>query len=288
MKAFHSFWTAPLRGRSGAVALTDHELLTMMLSALEWRRLNGPIRMITDSAGAAFFERAGLSGLWSEAPATDLDEMDPGVDPQLFWAAGKLAALRSESAPCVMLDADMILWRDVAPLLGDGVTAAHLEALDPAVYPDPGAAFSLAPGYAFPPEWDFSLPAANTAFLYMPRERLKTYYTGEAFRFMRALRGAYPDPTVTMCFAEQRLLPLCAKACGEELHTLFDGPPGDEQSFITHLWGYKRTLAASPEKRVEYCLSCVLRLLRDFPEWEDTLARNPQTAPYWESVRAAN
>lgn len=285
MRAFHTFWSAPNRARNGVVAVPDYELLTLMLSALKWRQLNGTIRLVTDSAGAAFFERAGLTELWSEPIDIALDRMDASFDPQLFWAAGKLEALRLTPAPCVMLDADMILWRDIRPLLADAAVAAHRETLSPSVYPDPSAAFRLDPGYAFPREWDFTLPAANTAFLYLPGDGLREYYVNSAFRFMNALQSADAGPVVSMCFAEQRILPMCARARGVRLDTLLDQRALDEQDFVTHLWGQKRELAASPERRIEYCLGCVLRLLSDFPEWEDVLAKNEQTAGYVESLR---
>ena len=286
MRAFHAFWSAPNRARhGGGIAVPDHELLTLILSALEWRRLNGPITLVTDGAGAAFFERAGLAGLWSAPIDTSLDGMDASLDPELFWAAGKLEALRRTSAPCVMLDADMIVWRDLSPLLKENAVAAHREELDPAVYPDPAEAFRLDPGYAFPREWDFTLPAANTAFLYLPEDGLKEYYANSAFRFMRALRNADAGPVVSMCFAEQRLLPMCAHARGVGLDTLLDLHALDEQDFVTHLWGRKRALATSDEERIEYCLGCVLRLLKDFPEWEAVLAENEQTSWYLERLR---
>ncbi len=284
MRAFHSFWSAPNRARNGGdVAFSDHELLTLMLSALEWRRHNGEIAMITDRAGAAYFARAGLSALWSEPPAAALDSL--ALDPFFFWAAGKLEALRLTPAPCVMLDTDLIVWRDVGALLGDRAVAAHREALDPAVYPDPFETFPLAPDYAFPAAWDFSLPAANTAFLYLPREDLKARYTAEAFRFMAALRPSGLDPTVTMCFAEQRVFPMCAAAEGVGVDTLLDVRAADEQELVTHLWGFKRALSQDAARRAEYCIGCAARILTDFPEWEGVLAANPQTGRY---VRAIN
>lgn len=285
MKAFHAFWSAPNRERnSGRVVLTDYELLTLMLSALKWREKNGPIRMVTDSTGAAYFERAGLGKLWSEPIDTGLDRMERALDPTLFWAAGKLEALRQANAPCVMLDTDMILWENVDALLTGSVVAAHREALLPDVYPEPSEVFSLDSGYAFPRSWDFSLPAANTAFLYLPRDDLRQYYTEEAFRFMRALRSTDAGPVVTMCFAEQRLLPMCAAEYGVAVRTLLSEHALDEQSFVTHLWGHKGELARSGERRMEYCLGCVLRILRDFPEWESVLAENVQTRGYLESL----
>ena len=98
------------------------------------------------------------------------------------------------------------------------------------------------------------------------------------------LRNDAIDPTVSMCFAEQRILPMCAAAHGVPLRTLLDVNALNDQAFITHLWGHKNELAASPERRIAYCLRCVLRILRDFPEWESVLAANAQTAPYIESL----
>lgn len=265
--------------------MPDYELLTMMLSALKWRQLCGPITMVTDSAGAAFFARAGLAELWSEPPDTLLDGIDAELDPLRFWAAGKLHALRSTSAPCVMLDTDMVIWENICPWLADDLVAAHREPLHPAVYPDPRMVFKIAQDYVYPSEWDFTVPAANTAFLYMPDDAFKTYYVDSAFAFMRALRNLDVDPTVSMCFAEQRVLPMCAAARGVTLHTLLDLFALDDQRFVTHLWGHKGELAASPESRVRYCLGCVLRILSDFPEWEGALAENPQTRHYLDSVR---
>ena len=281
MRAFHSFWSLPNRVRNGGgIVIPDYELLTLMLSALEWQRHNGTIRLVTDSAGAAFFERAGLSGLWDGGIATALDGLDGTLDPALFWAAGKLEALRRAQLPCVMLDTDMVVWENVDARIAGGVTAAHREALFPDVYPDPRTAFVLDGSYSFPPDWDFTVPAANTAFLYMPDAALRDRYTGEAFRFMRALRGGETDPVVTMCFAEQRILPMCAQASGAPLRALLDEDALDDQQFVTHLWGHKGELADSPERRIEYCLRCTLRLLTDFPAWEHMLAQNGQTGRY--------
>lgn len=286
MRVFHAFWSAPNRLRNGGgIVFPDYELLTMMLSALTWREKNGSIRMVTDDAGAAFFACAGLDALWDGGLDASLDALPPSLDARLFWAAGKLEALRRTEAPCVMLDTDLILWNCVDAFCTDGVTVAHREALAPEVYPDPRTAFLLEEGYVFPPEWDFSLPAANTAFLYLPDNALKRYYTDEAFRFMSALRSPDADPTVAMCFAEQRILPMCAAAKGYAVRSLLDERALDEQSLATHLWGEKRALAASPERRVAYCLGCVTRILHDFPAWTNVLAQNEQTRRYLESSR---
>ncbi len=279
MEAFHSYWTRPSRVVNwDEIVFPDYELLTMMLSALKWRELNGPIRMITDSSGAKFFERGGLTGLW-DALSAELDRVPEDIDPFLFWAAGKLYALSSMPCPCVMLDADLIIWKSLEIPPEVDVAAAHGEELYPDVYPDPGH-FSLKAGYSFPEDWDFALNAANTAFLYIRDVEFRDYYTGSAISFMRGVEGRGLDPTCAMCTAEQRLLPMCAKAKGRRLAYLLDPARSEGQDFVTHVWGQKRAMRESEPLRRAFCVKCVRRLLRDYPAWGDVIARNRDLSRY--------
>ncbi len=281
MQAFHSYWSRPARVVNwGEIAFPDYELLTMMLSALTWRAHNGPIRMITDSAGAQFFTRAGLAGLWDRLE-TGLDGVPEDIDPYLFWAAGKLYALKSMPCPCVMLDTDLIIWKGLEIPEALDVAAAHGEGLYPDVYPDP-AGFSLKPGYRFPAEWDFTLNAANTAFLYLRDGAFRDYYVNCAISFMRGVNGDGLDPTKAMCFAEQRLLPMCAKAKGRQLGCLLDLERADSQDLATHVWGHKQALRQSGPLREAFCMRCVRRLLRDFPDSRDMIAGCAALSKYLE------
>ncbi|MCI8627414.1 MAG: hypothetical protein HFI40_14305 [Lachnospiraceae bacterium] len=278
--AFHSFWSKPNRIKNnGAVIIPDFELLVMVLSALTWQSIQGPIRMITDSEGAEFLAGQGLSGLWSEPPDCSLDAIPPELDAFLFWAAGKLVALQTMECPCVMLDTDMIIWKNLEPLLGSHVIAAHEEELMPDIYPDP-ALFALQENYTFPREWDFTRKAANTAFLYMPDRELRDYYVKSALTFMESLDRQEMDPTVSMCFAEQRVLPMCVQAKGGALEFLLDAKELDAQDFVTHLWGYKRLLLESETEREQFCRRCMRRIALDYPEWAEQLKKSPLLARY--------
>ena len=280
IKAFHSFWSKPNRIKNnGAVVIPDFELLVMVLSALTWQSLQGPIKMITDSEGARFLTEQGLAELWSEPLDCSLDEIPPERDAFLFWAAGKLAALQTMECPCVMLDTDMILWKSIEPLLNNQVIAAHEEELMPDIYPDP-ALFALREDYTFPEEWDFTKKAANTAFLYMPDKELKEYYVSSALTFMDGLDRKELDPTVSMCFAEQRILPMCIAAKGMKLEFLLDAKNLDAQDFVTHLWGYKRILWESGAEREQFCRRCMRRIASDYPEWAKRLAQSPLIGRY--------
>ena len=270
MEAFHSFWSEPgLCRNRGELRFPDYEQLTAILSALEWRGHSGKIRMVTDSAGMTFFQNAGLTPFWDEI-CVELDQLKYQVNPIAFWAAGKLAALRTISAPCVMLDTDLIVWENVESMLRDDAVAAHPEVLNPRTYPPPGM-FQLLNGYHFPQNWDFSLPAANTAFLFVGDNKLRDSYLDAAFSFMRNVETAGMNPVQTMCFAEQRILPLCAEAEGRTLSWLMRPEEISKQKLVTHSWGFKQVLRLNDQIRRSFCMRCVRRIVQNHPKESELL-----------------
>lgn len=280
MEAFHSFWSAPNACRNqGEVVFPDYEQLTAILSALKWRSHSGKIRMITDSAGAAYFRERGLASFWSETEIS-LDSLNGTVDPFAFWAAGKLAALRTIQTPCVMLDTDLVLWENVDHKLTADVVAAHSEGLDPRSYPE-RSAFQLENGYGFPEEWDFNLHPANTAFLYIKNAGFRNDYVDAAFRFLENVDTNGLNPVQTMCFAEQRILPMCAAANGQTLEYLMRPEEVFSQNYITHTWGFKQILRQSIRARDDFCMRCVRRIARDFPEETEKLRDCPDLSVYY-------
>lgn len=285
MQAFHSFWSKPnCIKNDGHIEIPDYELLVLILSALKWKQLNGPIKMITDSAGAAFFAANGLENLWSEPIDTCLDGLDSNVDPFLFWAAGKLYAMKRVPCPCVMLDTDMIIWQNIGNLFQQDVIAAHAESLSSPVYPKPDV-FCVRTGYEFPREWDFSVQPANTAFLYIPESSLRDYYATSAFEFMTSVEQSNVNPVVSMCFAEQRILPMCVAAKKGHVTYLLDNQELYRQQIATHIWGHKKILSETPIERDLFCVKCIKRILWEFPEWEVWLVKNAQTHRYMENIK---
>lgn len=279
MQAFHSFWSKPNRLKNnGIIEIPDYELLVLMLSALKWKSTNGKIKMITDSEGYTFFEENGLLKLWNQIDCS-LDKIEENVDPFLFWAAGKLYALKAMDVPCVMLDTDMIIWENIESKLDEKVVAAHCEELSDLVYPNPSI-FNLKSEYQFPKEWDFRLNAANTAFLYLPNSEFIQYYVHSALEFINSTNLMNVNPVVSMCFAEQRILPMCVKAKGLELDYLLDYKNLDNQNFVTHLWGYKGILASSYKESEVFCIKCVKRIIEEFPELREVILYNKKLRKY--------
>ena len=114
---------------------------------------------------------------------------------------------------------------------------------------------------------DYSVLPLNTAFLYIPDEDFKQYYTSRSIAFMKsAVYGG--DYLTYMVFAEQRLLPMLAKRCGIEYTTLLDKDrlflP---QSKYTHLWGAKQKMRDDKAQLDKFCERCRQRIRKSYPEY---------------------
>jgi len=68
------------------------------------------------------------------------------------------------------------------------------------------------------------------------------------------------------------------------IETLVDMRTINEQKLATHVWGYKRTLRQSYEEREEYCKSCILRIRKDFPEYEECISKNESFQRYYQDI----
>lgn len=283
MQAFVSNWTRPyaVRCPGRPYQMTDFDLLTTVLSALVWRRENGSIRMITDDTGAQYYRSLGLTDLWDGGIFTYLNDIPSTIDPCTFWAAGKLYALAATPAPCVMLDTDFIVWHSLSEHWHRPLAVIHREALNPAIYPAPSA-FVLAPSYHFPTNWNWHEPACNTALTYFGNDTLRKTYVGQAMDFMQAARGR--DGLIYMVFAEQRLLAMCAQACGVPIHafsTEQDLFQGNQRDF-THIWGFKQAMQEQPVLHELFCQKCAARIRKDFPIYANICQTIPQLQPYFQ------
>ena len=285
LRAFHSNWTRPffVRGADRPYAVEPFELLTTALSALAWRRENGPIRMICDSEAERYYESLGLCFLWDEGVHPLLDAVPQDVNAMAFWAAGKLYALSAMPSPCVMIDTDFVCWKPLSPLVeGLDAAAIHREDIMPDIYPGP-AAFPQTHGFDFA-ALDWSVQPLNTALAYFGDDAFRRYYTDTAIRFIRSSPGA-DDVLTYMVFAEQRLLAMCAAKRQARVKALSDLPAlfgGAQQGYFTHIWGFKQQMRDEAALDEDFSRRCAARLRRDFPDAAARIARVPALTRYFE------
>lgn len=272
MIAFHTAWTKPFFAlKPPPFYLDDWDILTTMLSALEWRKHNGGIKMITDNTGAEYYRRLGIDHIWNLGVEALLETaIDSAIRPLPFWAAGKIYALRSMSVPCAMIDTDFIVWKPVNALVENApLSVIHREKLSNVIYP-PKSFFVMNDDYAFPETWDWFAEPCNMAFLFISDDKLKSRYTEQSINFMKNLKQSR-DITAEMVFAEQRLLAMCCHEKNIAINAILDIDSLENQQIFTHVWGLKNELKESAKTNREFCVNCVSRILTDFPEEKTTL-----------------
>lgn len=262
MDAIHILSFAPARAKGRQeIHADDFDLYCMALSALTWRRYNGSITLCCDNYYADYCDKLGLNDIWNDINVCVADDLE-GINPLMFWAGGKLLALREISAPVAMIDTDLIIWKTLS--FGEELIAAHREDISDNIYPP--LSFFRTRGHILPDFSESVLPL-NTAFLYVPDNDFKEFYTSQAISFMKS---AVPcgDFLKYMVFAEQRLVAMCADYTGTPVRTLLDKDRlFYPQSDVTHLWGAKQAMRDHPEMRADFLNKCRARLKKDFPDY---------------------
>lgn len=289
MEAFHSNWTTPsLEGSKGEqYYIEDFEILTTILSALKWRENNGDIKMVTDERGAEYYKNLGIESIWNLGIDVSLDHcIHKDIDPKIFWAAGKIYSLKGQKTPCAMIDTDFIVWKPVGEILVDSeVCIIHKENISEEIYPDKEY-FNMKNNYKFDHEWDWIEKPCNTAFTYIADEEFKKYYVDSAIDFMKNTISG-DDRLKNMVFAEQRLISMCAKKMGitidelSNLDTLFK----NEQTYFTHIWGFKREMKKDFLQRSEFSIRCIKRIVEDFPQYEEVIANIKQLSYFYKQYK---
>lgn len=286
--AFHSNWTAPffaLKGQS-EYYIDDFEILTTILSALEWRKYNGSIKMVTDEVGAEYYNKLGITSIWNNGIDVCLENINnKEINPSIFWAAGKIAALENQSRPCAMIDTDFIVWKPIYDIIKDEkVVAIHKEEIND-IYPDRDT-FKMKDGYVFEDGWNWDVKPFNTAFVYINSKKFKDYYTDSSIDFMKNLTNS-EDRLINMVFAEQRLFSMCAERIGitpKELISL-EELAKDKQEYFTHIWGLKDRMRKNNNIRERFCKRCISRIINDFPEYEEYIFNIDSLRGYYNELK---
>ena len=296
MNYYHVFWTRPYfkpgQSADSDIVLWDFELLIWLLSALQLSRY-APLRLITDKRGALAAERAGLSPFYKGGISTDLDDVPPTLNSDIFWAGGKLYAYGLMEAPWVCVDQDAVLWQPLSPR--SRVMALHREGRNWGWYNKNQESYSR---FGFEgPEWSWDVDPFNTGVIYIADEHVAQSYSRTACAFVEAYsiarshaEGRLAADQDTMLFAEQRLLPMCAARHGVQVL------PVTETQLVTaclpqnpeclHLWRAKLAYKICAEARVALINWAIHLLVTRFPESRPVLAQWHLDKPLESSVPA--
>lgn len=288
MRGIHVFSTRPqLAGRSAAGVFDDSTpkipeatLLFMKLSALQWRRTNGTLKLYTDTAMKKFLDEHNLLSCWDDVDTDVLENFyrANNVRHDAFWSAGKFAAYFSEAAPFVCIDTDLAVWQPI-DFSGDFMFA-HWESIEDGdeSYPEDLTTLSRPQGYCLTVEDSalFKTQACNMAITYFGNDDFKNEFTRRALDFMIGndfnVNGRYATPEIL--YAEQRLplalllerklsfRPVLDLTWSPLQFRITQFPPQfknwffsdlDTSKTFTHLWFHKKYLAENATENATYC-----------------------------------
>jgi hypothetical protein len=283
LQAIHINSTVPFRlNNKTDYNIDDFDILTTVLSALMWRKLNGNIKLYTDNLGKDYYTSLGLLDLWDTGINTSvLENMPSSVNQQIYWASAKIFALQVEKAPVVMLDTDMIVWKDLSSILCDKrLSVIHRENLMEDIYL-PKDKLKTRQGYHFDPDWDWTELPCNASFAYFGDNDLKNYYTKCSIDFMTG-EMKYPNDMISqMVYAEQRLMAMCAKKMNISVHHFLDEPYQKNNHIFTHLWGVKSMIRSSMKQRTQLCKYLLRKIELYFPYYYHRLRKIELLTQYY-------
>ena len=268
--ALHVNWTKPAFASCPDMKqynTSDFNILTTVLSAMLWRKFNGPIKLYTDSEGLKFYEMMEMTNIWDEIDTEVLDNMPANINPSIFWAGAKLFAMRCQTKPFCMMDTDLMVWHPILKdVEGQQVMAYHVESLEESreCY-IPFEYLKKRPDYKPDKDWNWNANPFNMALSYFGDLDFLKYYCEKAIDFMTD-NGEMPMEMVSqMVFAEQRIITMCAIQKGVFVDTFLDYPDERGKGF-THIWGFKMLADNDPSANDRLCAQLVKAIRQNFPD----------------------
>jgi hypothetical protein len=224
MNGIHVNWTKPHFNREKRVngtflvngkrdirpyKISNYLLLCQILSILFWKKYNGEIHLYTDREGFNYYQKLGIHKFYDYVNI-DLLENYENVNPEVFWAAGKLQVQAHLPCPFVMLDMDLFIEMNLNEVnyFNYPVSSTHLEDPYEPYYPSMDKVL-FHTNYEFPDIFKWNKRAFNVSLLYWGDDKIKKDYLDIAFEYMdnsNPKKVDIDEYQSRIVFAEQRLL----------------------------------------------------------------------------------
>jgi len=275
LRAVHTIWTKPstykvkkkwfqestdsiytTRSVDKKYFMKDFELLTLVASALFYKKFSGKIDLYTDDTGYEYFKEQKILDFYD----------DVNVD-----------VLKSQVKPFLSLDTDAIIYDNVEKYIDkkDPLVGFHYEMFGNQFYPS-RSGIRTSDKYEWDENLNWELFPVNVAITYFGDDIIRHYYTSECLRFMKEnsdyIKKDYSVKS-RMLFAEQRLLPMMCDKFGKEYKTILEGIWNPDLgiwmhtrhsrvkklwgTIFTHLWSEKVILRKNKFKEIDYCKNMI-------------------------------
>ena len=191
MKGIHAYWSKPtLTGTSGhhldkkeKFEMFSFEIVHFLLSALFYRKLNGPIHLYTDPVFFEYLKEKNLLSFWDKIDTKLYNKFkEYNVSSEKNWTGFKTWLLGELAAPFLLIDHDNIVYTKIPEELFDTpVRFAHMEKLNPYYYPSKEE--MDVKNFEYDDDWRWDLDIANTCMLYFKFDDFKKEYATKAIEF---------------------------------------------------------------------------------------------------------
>lgn len=293
MIGVHAYWSQPtLTGTQGhhlkgvqEYSMFDFEIVHFILSALYYRKLNGPIHLYTDPTFYNYLKSKNLLLFWDKVDTDKYSKFEKyNIDAKTNWTGFKTWLLGELPAPFLLLDHDNIIYTEIPKNMFDTpVRFAHMESINPFYYPDKDR--MDVGNFKYNENWDWSLDVANTCMMYFKDNEFKNEYCEKAMEFERnnCSKDEYLAE-VQYLFADQRLPVLMLEEKGIEYDTFSNlkftpldkytpdwtrvsNDKDKDKVGFDHTWAYKHTLIEKKDKHREYMQRHKQMILTDFRDY---------------------
>jgi hypothetical protein len=208
LKGVHVWWTKPAMKNKVSYYMPDYQLITLILSALYWKKNYGEIVLYTDKRMVDFLKRTGIYDLhlWDEINTEIIENVPDIINPNIYWAGAKLFVAKELEPPFVLLDVDAYFKKHYEFDYNMDLMYFHLEDMTYPHYPQPKLFIDQYP------KIDMNIPqfATNVAVLFINNKKLLEEYTYHAIEFMmnpnHNIIKQYDTFSVRIIFIEQVLL----------------------------------------------------------------------------------
>lgn len=217
MLGVHAFWSKPyLTGTYGhhltggdKFHMYNFEILHFIVSALFYRKLNGPIHLYTDHIFYDYLKVNNFLHFWDNVDTQQYTKFEKlTIDSKTSWTSFKTWLVGQLKPPFLMMDHDNMVYTKIPQNLYDvDVRFAHWELLDTSVYVDKNEL--QVDGFKFDDKWDWNINVPNTCLLYFNNKQISKHYSTVALDFLSKHKPTTPKLQSTQyLFADQRLLGL--------------------------------------------------------------------------------
>lgn len=293
LKGVHVWWTKPAMDDKVDYYMADHQLITLMLSAIHWKKLYGEIVLYTDEIMVDFLKKTGIYdlNLWNEINTDVIENIPSVVNPSVFWAGAKLFVMKELEPPFVSLDVDVRYKQYYQFDYGQDVMFFHYEDRTYPYYPPPILFIEKEP------EINYQIPhfSVNSSSLFVNSSEFLKEYTDASINFMlhpeHNEKKMYDHFSVRMIFAEQDILgALLTENAGKYnakpiIKDIYQYTHGDISRFypnergesnfhseiaqvIEHTWGDKNSIDANAYHYKAYMMRQVDLLYQHEREYE--------------------